>query len=297
MRRVRAARAAGALCAAAARTTPPAGRRADTAGVAAACRLLCTHTHGAPLYTPDELAGARVELQAHRQARLRRCAARPHATPRVIDNPPTQQAAPPAAVRWLVAELASDHAGETGAVYIYRGAAAALRLRGSFAASGAAGDAGGAAAASSFVAAHQATEEAHLALFDALLAGGLGRRSALVPAWRAAGFALGFVPTLAGGPPALYATVEAVEAFVVQHYAQQTGPLAAMTANAARPGCTGGACPTLVALLSRCAEHEEAHRADAAARRGGAPLTAAGRAWAAVVAGGSAGAVWLARRV
>lgn len=31
--------------------------------------------------------------------------------------------------RWLAGELSSDHAGETGAVYIYRGALQALQVR------------------------------------------------------------------------------------------------------------------------------------------------------------------------
>jgi ubiquinone biosynthesis monooxygenase Coq7 len=165
-------------------------------------------------------------------------------------------------------------------VYIYRGAAAALATRRAASASDA-----DATAAAAFVAEHCATEEAHLALFDALLPRAQ-QRSRLLPAWRAAGYALGFVPTLAGGAPALFATVEAVETFVEHHYAAQTTPLRA-----------AGACPLLTTLLERCAADETGHREDAAARAPGARDSAPGRAWAAVVGAGSAAAVWLARRI
>ncbi len=182
MQRVLAERAAGALCAAAAAASARARSPAAAAAVASARRLLCHHAahDTAPLYTPAELDAARAELDAHRTARLFA-----H-TPPVTRTPctrvtlthatrfPRTQAAPPAAARWLAGELSSDHAGETGAVFIYRGAAAALRLRARVTADD--------AAAAAFVRAHCATEEAHLALFDALLADGRGCVSALLPA-------------------------------------------------------------------------------------------------------------------
>ncbi len=172
----------------------------------------------------------------------------------------------------MCGELASDHAGETGAVFIYRGAAAALQLR--------ARD----AAAASFVAQHEATEAQHLAYFESLLP--VAHRSALLPAWKAAGFALGFLPTALGGSRWLYVTVEAVEAFVEEHYAAQTS-----NAELRR------ACPALVALLEHCAAEETHHKQDAASRAGGLGNTHAARAWAAVVDGGSRAAVALARRL
>lgn len=105
----------------------------------------------------------------------------------------------------------------------------------------------------------------------------------LLPAWRVAGFALGFAPVVAGGPPALYATVAAVETFVVQHYTQQIVPLR-----------DAGDAPVLATLLARCCDDEAQHRDEAAALE---PPSRAQRAWAAFVAAGSAAAVSLARRV
>ena len=180
--------------------------------------------------------------------------------------------APPPRVRWLLSELASDHAGETGAVYIYRGAQAALGMHSDD------------NTARAFVKQHLATEAQHLEYFDALLA--QQHRSSLLPAWRAAGFALGWLPTTVGGSRWLYATVEAVETFVEEHYAQQTADADLRMQ-----------CPELVALMERCAEDEVEHKLDAAARAGGIGGTAVGKAWAALVGGGSAAAVALARRL
>lgn len=179
--------------------------------------------------------------------------------------------APPPRVRWLLSELASDHAGETGAVYIYRGAQAALGNRGDD-------------TARAFVRQHLATESQHLEYFDALLA--QQHRSSLLPAWRAAGFALGWLPTTVGGSRWLYATVEAVETFVEEHYAQQTADADLRVQ-----------CPELVALMESCAKDEIEHKLDAASRAGGIGHTAVGKAWAALVGGGSAAAVDLARRL
>ena len=168
-------------------------------------------------------------------------------------------------------ELASDHAGETGAVSIYRGAAAALRVTPD-------------KAAVAFVEDHLRSEEEHLRHMDALLP--QRHQSALLPAWKAAGFALGFLPTALGGTKWLFSTVQAVETFVEQHYAQQTN-------NAE----LRAACPSLVNLLEHCAADETHHKEDAAARTGGLDGTAPGKAWAFVVDTGSRAAVALARVV
>jgi len=186
------------------------------------------------------------------------------------------QSAPPAQARWLLGEMASDHAGETGAVFIYRGAQAALTLRESDAE---------VHSARAFVAEHLATEAQHLAYFEALLAH--EHRSALLPAWRAAGYALGWLPTAVGGSRWLYATVEAVETFVEKHYAEQT--------------CDDQLriqCPDLVALLELCAQDEVHHKVEAAGRAGDAVRCSfVGKIWSAVVGGGSQAAVALARHV
>lgn len=168
--------------------------------------------------------------------------------------------------RWLVRDLRSDHAGETGAVAIYRGILAIARdpeIR-------------------TFAQAHLKTEQRHLELMDAVLSA--RSRSLFLPLWRVAGFLTGAIPALFGRE-AVFATIDAVETFVDHHYAEQTERLA-------REGIR----PDLHALLEGCRLDEVGHRDEArhAANRPAGPLL---RGWCGVVASGSAAAVALARRL
>jgi ubiquinone biosynthesis monooxygenase Coq7 len=167
----------------------------------------------------------------------------------------------------LLGDLRSDHAGETGAVMIYRGILARATDP----------------AIRAFATAHLATEAEHLRLLEAMLAP--GQRSVLLPIWRVAGFLTGWLPALFGRR-AVYATIEAVETFVDHHYAEQI----------ARLGRTGeeGA---LRRLLETCQSEEVHHRDEAAAALGGAARGPLLRAWGFVVGSGSAAAVAAARRV
>lgn len=183
----------------------------------------------------------------------------------------------------LVKDLRSDHAGETGAVWIYKGASAAMRLL---------GDEGRfSEGARAFVAAHQRTEEQHLAYFDRLL--DPPKRSKLLPLWRASGFALGFFPTAIGGERALFATVEAVETFVEVHYLEHIRPLAS------RPPGSPHHHKELLKLLRHCCADEVHHRDDARQRwlAPGEERPLWARLWAAVVAKGSQAAVAVCRNV
>ena len=182
---------------------------------------------------------------------------------------------------WLDKELSSDVAGETGAVCIYRGAAAALdlrdRLHGSVATS-----------TFAFVEEHRATEQEHLDLFLQVVPS--HKHTRLLPVWRAAGFALGFAPALLSDR-ALYLTVEAVETFVEEHYHVQIDPLKA-----------AGRSRELVRLLEHCCADEVHHKEEAAARAAGeagdgGARSRLERAWMALVRVGSAVAAELARRV
>ena len=175
----------------------------------------------------------------------------------------------------LIADLRTDQAGETGAVMIYRGILAVTR------------DAG----VRRFAQAHLATETDHLAQIDALLS--KRQRSRLLPLWRIAGWFTGALPALFG-PRAVYATIEAVETFVDQHYAEQIDSIDQLD-----PGRLSPSLQALRALLDRCRSDEVEHRDEAAALFGlhGQPRSAALRAWEALVGTGSRLAVKVCRRI
>jgi demethoxyubiquinone hydroxylase (CLK1/Coq7/Cat5 family) len=171
----------------------------------------------------------------------------------------------------LERELRSDHAGETGAVFIYRGIAAVAARRGD-------------AELLAFAQRHGETEAEHLRLVEQWLPP--HRRSVLLGPWRLAGWLTGALPALAG-PRAVHATIAAVETFVDQHYQQQLDHIA-------QHGAPDGLRP----LLERCQADECHHRDEAAALAAAAgPVPLGLRAWCAVVGHGSATAVVLARRI
>ena len=192
--------------------------------------------------------------------------------------------------RELLRELRTDHAGETGAVMIYRGVLAITRhpeLR-------------------AFALHHLETEQRHLALIEAVVPP--RSRSALLPLWRLSGWLTGAVPALFG-PRAVYATIEAVETFVDRHYAAQieqidaltdpdpcASPKAAAVAGAARGAAELDSLQRLRDVLVRCQADEVAHRDDARSRWNNKPGLLM-RLWLAMVSRGSAHAVGICRHV
>ena len=130
--------------------------------------------------------------------------------------------------------LRVDHAGELGAVSIYRGQRAVL------------GRAPGHERIAGQLAEMEAHEATHLARFEALLTERQVRPTALAPLWRLAGFALG-AGTALMGDKAAHACTEAVETVIEAHYAEQVEELAARD-------------PDLAAELSKFREEELAHR-------------------------------------
>jgi len=179
----------------------------------------------------------------------------------------TAETLPAAFPAWLVAELRSDHAGETGAVRIYDGILAVSRD----------------AAVRDFAQRHRATEQGHLDLLEAMLPP--ADRSRLLPLWRLAGWLTGALPALFG-PRAVFATVDAVETFVDHHYRAQTDRLAAE-----------GILPEVHAVLERCREEEVHHRDEAREAGQGPAYGPVLRGWAWVVGSGSAAAVTAAKRI
>jgi ubiquinone biosynthesis monooxygenase Coq7 len=166
----------------------------------------------------------------------------------------------------LIGDIRSDHAGETGAVMIYRGILAGTAdpvLR-------------------AFAQTHMATEQNHLDLLDGLLRP--DQRSILLPLWRVAGWLTGFLPTLAGSP-AVYATIDAVETFVDHHYEAQIQKCA--------PTGMAGALRT---ILLAC-QADEVHHRDEARMMQAAPMSILTKVWAWLVGAGSKAAVAAARRI
>ena len=130
--------------------------------------------------------------------------------------------------------LRVDHAGELGAVHIYRGQRAVF-------------EAGrGRGAAADTLAEMEAHEQAHLDAFDKLLNQRRVRPTLLAPLWRAAGFALG-AGTALMGEKAAHACTEAVETVIEEHYAGQIEELSRRE-------------PELAAELTRFRDDELAHR-------------------------------------
>jgi ubiquinone biosynthesis monooxygenase Coq7 len=165
--------------------------------------------------------------------------------------------------------LRVDHAGEVGAVAIYRGQRAVLNA------------AAGRDRIAGQLAAMEANEVEHLKAFDQLIAERGVRPTALTPVWRLAGFALGASTALLG-EKAAHACTEAVETTIEAHYAGQIEELAAVE-------------PELAAELTRFRLEEIAHRN--LAREEGAREAPGYRLLSAVIGAGCRAAIKLSEKV
>ena len=190
-------------------------------------------------------------------------------------------------------ELRTDHAGETGAVMIYRGILACTRDE----------------PVRAFALHHLQTEQRHLELIEALVPP--RGRSRLIALWKLSGWLTGALPALFGPRP-VFATIEAVETFVDQHYAQQLILIDQMLQQSLELNSVQAVEQTqtlrqLKTWLDECRLDEVAHRDDAAARRlaqteqaqnsGGSSTLGRWmlRAWTTIVATGSVRAVGVCR--
>jgi ubiquinone biosynthesis monooxygenase Coq7 len=108
--------------------------------------------------------------------------------------------------------LRVDHAGEYGAVAIYRGQLAVFERQ------------HGKERIVSQLKEMAAQEQDHLDAFDRMLSAGSVRPTVLSPIWNAAGFALG-VGTALLGEKAAHACTEAVETVIEEHYGDQVTEL------------------------------------------------------------------------
>jgi len=168
--------------------------------------------------------------------------------------------------RWLQQELRSDHAGEVGAVMIYRGVLAISRN----------------SSVRQFAEAHLCTEQKHLKLMEDIVP--VAGRTRLLPVWRLMGWLTGALPALFG-PRAVFATIEAVETFVDRHYEQQIVRLD-----------PEGPYDALRQLLVDCQADEVSHR-DEAAQLATPARGLLLRLWCTIVGAGSAAAVVAAKRI
>ncbi|MEZ6021998.1 MAG: demethoxyubiquinone hydroxylase family protein [Hyphomonadaceae bacterium] len=127
-----------------------------------------------------------------------------------------------------------DHAGEFGAVQIYRGQNAVFSRSESK------------AHASRLIADMEAGEQEHLKTFDRLIMERGVRPTIMAPVWRVAGFGLGAVTAMMG-EQAAHACTEAVEEVIEEHYAHQSSAL-------------GRRDPELKHVIDRFREDEIAHK-------------------------------------
>jgi ubiquinone biosynthesis monooxygenase Coq7 len=163
-------------------------------------------------------------------------------------------------------DLRSDHAGEHGAVAIYRGVLSVTRDPG----------------VKRFARRHMLAETRHLRFFERFLP--KREQSRLLGVWWLAGWMLG-AGSAVFGARATYATVAAVERFVEGHYLEQIRSLQS------RPGFE-----SLVAVLEKFMRDEVHHRDDAL-RHATPGSTFVAQGWNWLVAGGSRVGVAIARRI
>ncbi len=169
----------------------------------------------------------------------------------------------------LAQMLRVDHAGELGAVHIYRGQRAILA------------GAGGKERINDQLAHTEAQEARHLARFDELLNQHRVRPTLMAPLWRVAGFALGAGTALIG-ERAVHACTEAVESVIEAHYADQVAEVA-------------GRDPLLAAELSGFRDEELTHRDEALAE--GAREAPGYPVLAAVIRAGCRAAIRISERI
>jgi len=165
----------------------------------------------------------------------------------------------------MVGDMRSNQAGETGAVWIYRGILAATRD----------------ASVREFARAHLETERKHLLAINALLP--VLRRSKLLIGWRIAGFLTGSIPAIFGRE-AVFATIEAVETFVEHHYQVQIDQLLRRGGHA-----------ELLSLLIEFQSDERSHRLEAIENLNALKTPRLIRSWCRLVSVGSEFAVKIAR--
>ena len=180
---------------------------------------------------------------------------------RIIKEYPADSVAVPLAMR---AWMRSNHAGETGAVWIYRGALLALwspKIR-------------------RMAKNHIQSEKRHLVVMDQLVP--VESRCRLLMIWKILGAGLGFLSTLFGYKT-FCSTISAVESFVLEHYNEQIEFLNDHEGYS-----------DLQLVLKRCCAEEVHHRNDAESGLSG-QRGILDKIWVSLVENGSVAAVSIAK--
>jgi ubiquinone biosynthesis monooxygenase Coq7 len=167
------------------------------------------------------------------------------------------------------AELRASHAGETGAVWIYRGILLVNRLKRD-------------PDIKTFAEHHLATEKEHLLQFENIIH--RFRGSSVLFIWAMAGFMMGALSMMLGRNWVYY-TIFKVESFVDVHYRQQIKALSEHEFF-----CKA----EIITMMKACNADEQAHRDEALKGISDEP-TAAMRLWGKLVGSGSSCAVAIAK--
>jgi ubiquinone biosynthesis monooxygenase Coq7 len=169
------------------------------------------------------------------------------------------------------AELRASHAGETGAVWIYRGILLVNRLRRD-------------PEIQQFAQHHLATEKAHLIQFENII--DRYRGSLLLFIWMFAGFAVGVLSAVMG-KDWVYYSIYKIESFVDVHYRQQIKLLSEREFY-----CKD----EIITMMESCNADEQDHRDEALSKLSGKP-TFVMRIWGNLISIGSSSAVKIAKLI
>ncbi|TWX72212.1 demethoxyubiquinone hydroxylase family protein [Colwellia sp. C1TZA3] len=169
----------------------------------------------------------------------------------------------------ICAELRASHAGETGAVWIYKGILLVNRFKRD-------------SDIETFAKHHLATEKEHLSQFENLI--DRFRVSALLFIWILAGFTMGALSAVLG-KNWVYYTIYKVESFVDVHYQQQISDLSKLDFLDKAE---------IISMMKVCNADEQAHRDEALNAMTGKPNLIM-RMWGKLVGSGSHCAVIVAK--
>ena len=163
--------------------------------------------------------------------------------------------------KFMIKWMRSNHAGETGAVWIYKGASCIFWNK----------------KISRMSKEHILTETNHLIVMENLLTS--NEKSKLLFLWRIMGFVLGFLSAMFGYN-FFCITVDAVETFVEKHYNEQIEYLLNNNLNY-----------KLAMVLKKCCDEEIEHQVDAKLQKGNDKNTSFERFWSNLIGSGSSLAV------